>query len=248
METVGEILRREREKKGLTVKDVENATSIRALYISSIEEGNYSAIPGEVYLKGFIRNYANFLGLNGEEMVNLYRQSHTQQTIEPAAIKTEVSASAFPVKWLVAGVTGVIIAGAVWWFMAWHQPKSPAPEVKLAPVAPVPSPTVPAQPPQSTQTLPVPAGQPPAKIKPVVITAKYTDACWTSVTADGKEIYEGTPNAGDSFTWEAERNIVIKLGNAGGVELSHNGQSLGKLGAKGEVIVKSFAANTTTKP
>ena len=58
---VGDILRSEREKQGLTIKDIENETSIRALYIDAIEKGNQKALPSEVYVKGFIRNYAEFL-------------------------------------------------------------------------------------------------------------------------------------------------------------------------------------------
>ena len=66
---LGDILRREREKQNLTVKDVEQETSIRALYIEAIENGDYKSLPGEVYAKGFIRNYAGFLKLdnNGVE-------------------------------------------------------------------------------------------------------------------------------------------------------------------------------------
>jgi hypothetical protein len=63
------------------------------------------------------------------------------------------------------------------------------------------------------------------------------------VTADNKIIYEGTPQAGETLTWEAEKNITIKAGNAGGIDIVYNGQSLGKMGTKGEVLVKTFAAN-----
>ena len=55
---IGDKLRAEREKNNLTVKDVEKGTSIRALYIESIEAGEYAKLPGEVYTKGFIRNSA----------------------------------------------------------------------------------------------------------------------------------------------------------------------------------------------
>lgn len=75
MQTVGEILRAEREKRGMTVKDVEKGTSIRAFYIQSIEDGNYSVMPGEVYLKGFIRSYANFLNLDSQQLIAMYRKS-----------------------------------------------------------------------------------------------------------------------------------------------------------------------------
>ena len=55
---LGDTLRREREKQGLTIKDIENETSIRSLYIEAIEKGDYDHLPSDVYTKGFIRNYA----------------------------------------------------------------------------------------------------------------------------------------------------------------------------------------------
>ena len=63
---VGDILRREREKQGLTIADIEKGTSIRRLYIEHIERGNIAELPGLVYAKGFVRNYAKFLHLDAE--------------------------------------------------------------------------------------------------------------------------------------------------------------------------------------
>ena len=65
---VGDILRRERERQNLSIKDIEQSTSIRALYIEAIENGDYDKLPGTVYAKGFIKNYGNFLKLNGEDL------------------------------------------------------------------------------------------------------------------------------------------------------------------------------------
>lgn len=73
MATIGEELRRERHRKGLTIKDAEQVLHIRAAYLEALEEDNYQLIPGSVYVKGFLRNYANFLGLNGQELVNSYK-------------------------------------------------------------------------------------------------------------------------------------------------------------------------------
>ena len=69
---IGDILRQERERQQLTVKDIEIGTSIRGLYIESIEKGEYSKLPGEVYTKGFIRNYAMFLKLDPQPCVDQY--------------------------------------------------------------------------------------------------------------------------------------------------------------------------------
>lgn len=70
---VGDILRRERERQNLSIKDIEKATSIRALYIEAIEKSENDKLPGEVYTKGFIKNYANFLKLDSESLVRQYR-------------------------------------------------------------------------------------------------------------------------------------------------------------------------------
>lgn len=74
MSKVGEMLRDERERQNLTFDDIEQSTSIRTRYLQAIETGEYSVLPGDVYTKGFIRNYANVLGLDGAEFVNMYNR------------------------------------------------------------------------------------------------------------------------------------------------------------------------------
>ncbi|GBG54805.1 XRE family transcriptional regulator [Sporomusaceae bacterium FL31] len=249
MQTVGELLRSEREKKGLSIKDVEAATSIRALYINAIEESDYKIVPGEVYLKGFIRNYANFLGLSGPNMVDLYRQQQqttasatplpdaaaSATTTSPApSLDDKTSQSGGTVKWILGGIVIISIAGAIWWVNA-QQPSAPAPApqqlTQVQPPAPPSSPT------------PTPAPASNLQTKPIQIITKYNDECWTQVIADGKEIYEGIPHKGDSLSWDATNNLTVKFGNAGSVDATYNGKPLGKLGDKGEVVVKTFTAN-----
>lgn len=66
---VGDILRQVREKQGLTIADVAEETSIRDIYLEAIEKGNYDALPGDVYAKGFIRNYSKFLQIDGDALL-----------------------------------------------------------------------------------------------------------------------------------------------------------------------------------
>lgn len=73
MPRAGEIFRQERENQGLTLRDIEEVTSIRLKYLEAIENGNNDLLPGEVYAKGFVRNYAITLGLDGDEFVGLYK-------------------------------------------------------------------------------------------------------------------------------------------------------------------------------
>lgn len=65
---VGYTLRQERERQNLSINDIEQGTSIRAIYIEAIENGEYDKLPGKVYTKGFIKNYAKFLGLDADAM------------------------------------------------------------------------------------------------------------------------------------------------------------------------------------
>ena len=73
--TVGTILREARLAKRLSLADAEKGTSIRSRYLEALERDEYDKTPGEVFMKGMIRNYGNFLGLNGPELVQLYKAS-----------------------------------------------------------------------------------------------------------------------------------------------------------------------------
>ncbi len=70
---LGDLLRKKREEKKLSLADIEKGTNIRKLYIQAIEDGNYDKLPGEVFLKGFIKTYAKFLGLDGQALVEQYK-------------------------------------------------------------------------------------------------------------------------------------------------------------------------------
>ena len=92
---VGDILRQERERQNFSLKDIEQGTSIRALYIESIEKGDYDKLPGNVYTKGFIKNYANFLKLDGDA---LSRQFMEEIAPPAATVVTESAGQQQPVQ------------------------------------------------------------------------------------------------------------------------------------------------------
>jgi len=73
MKDIGRRLRARREELGLSLEEVQAETKIRRKYLEALEAGDESRIPGAVYLKGFLRSYANFLGLDGWELVREYR-------------------------------------------------------------------------------------------------------------------------------------------------------------------------------
>lgn len=66
---IGEKLKDKRKELNLSIKEVENSTSIRSNYIEAIEEGREDQFLSPVYMLGFLRQYANFLGLDGDQMI-----------------------------------------------------------------------------------------------------------------------------------------------------------------------------------
>lgn len=74
-EKMGDLFRLKREEMNLTLKEVENATSIRMPYLQAIEEGRAQALLSPVYALGFIRQYAQFLGFEGDRLVKEYPEA-----------------------------------------------------------------------------------------------------------------------------------------------------------------------------
>ncbi|WP_371371194.1 helix-turn-helix domain-containing protein [Sporomusa aerivorans] len=256
MQTVGELLRAERLKKGLSIKDVESSISIRALYLNAIEEGNFGIIPGEVYLKGFIRNYATFLGLDPQAILEIYRQGKGQaaesvaepEKSEAKPVKPSQSGGGL-LKWTSGAIIlAGIVAGIVWWSTGNQKPDvaPPPPAAQQQQTGTKQPPTPPAAPnsPSASQNQSAAQSKPVAK---VTVTAKYNSQCWTQILADGKEVYEGIPKSGETLTWEAANQLTAKFGNAGAVDLVYNGNAVGKIGGNGDVVTKTFTLTGITQ-
>lgn len=94
---VGYTLRQERERQNLSINDIEQGTSIRALYIEAIENGEYDKLPGTIYAKGFIKNYANFLGIDADAAAKEFMADINELSAETeAANSTEKTAEEVP--------------------------------------------------------------------------------------------------------------------------------------------------------
>jgi len=87
---LGEVLRAAREAKFIDLARVERDTKIRARYLSALERGDYRDLPGGVYVKGFLRNYGVYLGLDPEYLIDLYRLEQGGSAPERAGTGTPV--------------------------------------------------------------------------------------------------------------------------------------------------------------
>lgn len=81
--SIGEVLRLAREQQGLTLQDVSDALNIKRAYLEALEKDEYDAIPGAVFVKGYLRNYGNFLELDGVALAKEYKENVEERTPQP---------------------------------------------------------------------------------------------------------------------------------------------------------------------
>ena len=263
---VGYTLRQERERQNLSISDIEQGTSIRATYIEAIENGEYDQLPGKVYTKGFIKNYAKFLGLDADSVAKEFAADmhELEETPEPAPVEQPAQAPEKPVeikpakpekkplghsiqmenrgvpgKFIAAAVVLLaVVAGGAWAFFSGTEGNDVA---KVTPPPPQEQPVAPEPAPAEPPT-PVAQANPAPEQKPdsVAVQARFNDRCWALVTIDGAVVQEGVIEGGQTISWEGKENITFRLGNAGAVEFFQDGKSIGVLGGVGDVVDKTF--------
>ena len=122
---IGDIFKKKREEMSLTLKEVENATSIRIIYLNAIEQGNMDDHLSPVYALGFVKQYASFLGLDGERILQENPKAYTKKlgkqefdygigTLEVRNPQASPAKSRPQIAWIAIGAVVVIAA----WFFA----------------------------------------------------------------------------------------------------------------------------------
>jgi cytoskeletal protein RodZ len=127
----------------------------------------------------------------------------------------------------------------------------PSPTAAPATATPAPSPTprptsspVPTVPPSPTLAPGAAAtGTAAAAIRGVTVEVRTSGRVWAQVESDNQVVFSGILQSGEKKTWKADRNLVLHVGNAGLVEVTHNGQVLGKLGPDGEVVKREWTSS-----
>jgi cytoskeletal protein RodZ len=111
MSEIGEILRERRMALKIDVNEVEEATKIRAKYLRALENAEYDMLPGNAYVKSFLRTYADYLGLDSRELVDAYRAEGHQSGEDPLvfAAARESSGRRFP-RWVLVVVALLLLA------------------------------------------------------------------------------------------------------------------------------------------
>ena len=92
-ETVGSTLRQQREKKRMSIAEVSRVTRIPVSTLESIEQDHFDDLPGEVFVKGFLKSYAQSVGLQADEIVARYTASRRVSSVVPLPVASPVQAA-----------------------------------------------------------------------------------------------------------------------------------------------------------
>jgi cytoskeletal protein RodZ len=245
---LGSTLRRKREEKKLSLEEVEVKTLIRLQYLQAIEAGKLDELPEPVYIQGFIRLYAEALGLNGTEMASSFPlASDPQPSIKPVGIDLPAARlNTTHLYLLYILVIGGTVCALSQMLSNSEMPLSTSQRQTQPSISTAAKPN-PIAPQQLEKVKPVSSQTNPAsKVnKPVQIDVTLKAESWIRVIADGKKQFEGLLPQGTQRTWVAKEQLIVRVGNAGAVLVTYNQEESKPLGEPGQVQEVTFAANNT---
>jgi hypothetical protein len=214
---VGEILKKRREELGRDLREISNNLRIRYDYLKALEDGDLEKLPAEVYIKGYIQEYAKMLNMDPEPLINTYTLQSAPSLQENNNIpqKKGVHKNRFRMGHvLIPSVLIVLLIVASFQLLP--------PKKKFESVAP------------AAQTRGGFASR--VADSELVLKIVAVDTTWLLVTIDKGDSKEILMKPGDSITWQAKKGFFLKIGNAGGIRLVFNGKEMKNLGERGQVI------------
>jgi cytoskeletal protein RodZ len=232
MASFGENLRRERELRGVALRDIAEATKISVRFLQALEQDRVDVLPGGIFPRSFVRQYAKHLGLDPDRMVTEFDHVYGPEPVVPKTASSSRKRSDARPLLVVVGL--LLLAGVG--FLAWKTSRPEARGANAEPSAALPPPT--SFPPDRVYPPPTPTPNalPTAgDVRGLALTLAATEDCWTAVQADGARILDRILKTGESVTVNAKKEIVISVGNAGGVTYTLNGRAGVPLGREGEV-------------
>jgi cytoskeleton protein RodZ len=205
---VGEFLRRERELRYISLDDVAERTKISRRYLEAIEEGQYDRLPGETFVRGFIRSYAQSVGLDPDDTLLMYNQSRLVHSAPPLRREPPFPArrawNGGSLLWLL--LAGVMLVGGV---LVSVVGLVEGPSLLRWTSSPRPDPP-------STPT----GGA------PLILTTIADSDTWLRVTIDEQPAQDMVLRAGQSTKWIGRERFVLSIGNARATRLKLNGHDL----------------------
>jgi transcriptional regulator with XRE-family HTH domain len=223
---VGELLRSTRRKRNLSLAEVAAATRIKAVYLEALEDSEYSVLPGTAYVTGFIRNYARFLGLHPDEVLEDFYafRPPPSPVVKPAtrvlaSVQTRRLRKRFV--WTLLSVAILLACGfAIKQYNAGYDHSYAASPPHLTP-----------QNLGANLTKARIITRSPRTARVLLLHLRATSPVWVRVTADGKRVFQGLLHH-HGRAWTARASIYVMTYDGSRVKAVRNGTRLGSIAAR----------------
>jgi cytoskeleton protein RodZ len=234
---IGSSLREVRIRRGVELAQVEAETHIRTRYLKALEDDRFDLLPGDAYVRAFLRTYADYLELDADLFVDEYkaRFAPPEEPLPQLVPRRRIDSHRLPA----LGTVGALLAVALVATLAWRvdadgEPTEPASKGRLAPRKPPPAPAR-------------AAGRAPREARRATLVLTAADGpCWLTVHLDsqtGRSLHEGTLEQGQSLRFAAKR-LWIRLGAPSSLEASLNGVRVGLPDDTANVVVTRAGVRT----
>ncbi|MCJ7644061.1 MAG: DUF4115 domain-containing protein [Candidatus Aminicenantes bacterium] len=235
MASIGQELKKEREARGLSLKGIADSTRITLMYLEAIETDCLDIFPGEFFIKGVVRSYAKAVGLDEDQLVERYQRAGFLSAGSPEWARRPGAGPQITKKQKLslAGMAAIVLIIVTFtvYFLTRPGQNPAAPELREAP------PPVEQQAAITASAIePVPAPIPKEEEKGLNLELSFHARTWIQVFADGKLALDGIKLRGEKARVAARNELIIHLGNAGGLDFSINGRPGKGFGRSGAVV------------
>lgn len=256
-QTVGEVLQQARQKNHKEIDAIAAQLCIRSRYLEALEMSNYQDFPGQTYALGFLRTYANYLGLDADSLMNQYRVERGGVKPEKLEMPIAERQVLFPsLKYILLSVAIVLFVWVFWYLLTYSDTSADAlPEAMNEVIAEeqivdvsTPAATLEAQVLGASgdeASVPVIDAEQSSSVAEAVsehqkaaplVEVVATDDAWVEIVQDDELIFSRTMKKGEKYQVpDNAENIYLKTGNAGGIEIYVDGQKTKSLGDVGVV-------------
>ena len=226
---VGKRLRLARVQQGLELEEAAKGTRITPRYLEALEhDAAPDAFPAPVYARAFLREYAQWLGIDPEPLVHSYVEAHP----EPApSVALPMPLQRPPTRWVRPGLTTTSIAVLI--TLAVVSTRSGNPPRVAIPMFPSPLPS-------AAPVAGARGEQEPLPLEVLLVLRVVEGPCWTRIMSDGRVVTQMIAPPGFAETFSATRRLDLWLGNAGAVRLALNGKRLSIPRGAGAIYKVSF--------
>ncbi|BAY18719.1 hypothetical protein NIES2109_53280 [Nostoc sp. HK-01] len=269
LQEISNTLRQVRQEKSIQLEEIALKTNIRLACLKALDAGKFDELPEPVYIQGFIRRYADVIGLDGAALSKTFSTEVNPLALDKKFSQNVEKNSKFSLPLFIPYLVLLLVAAAGLMYVLNPQFSAeslvkkfnfgtPKKQTTAALSTPASLPTEQSYPSANQTPTSISAQNPPTPLpviaspkdslsQPVAVTLELQGKSWLQVKVDGKTEFVGNLKKGVRKTWTAKKQLTVRSGNAGVVLVSVNNQPATPLGTLGKIKEVTFTPEVNSQ-